>query len=344
MPYLKYQDRDIPSREGESVLDALLRQGISIPFSCRNGICHACIQRCIQGAVPQVAQRGLRPELREHGYFMACKCIPQADMVIAPPTELYATARVHSKEMLTPRVCKLLIEAASTLVYRAGQFINLRRPDGITRSYSLASLPVEDYFLEIHVQRKNGGIMSNWIFDELNAGDELDIQGASGECYYKDEANGHPLLLVGTGTGLSPLFGIVRDALHQQHQGEIHLYHGGRDTDRFYLREKLRRMEQQHHNFHYHECISGNLVPPDGAYEGRTHKVAFARHPALRGWHVYLAGLAEMVDSGALLAAEQGAAPEAIHADAFALRDLRTKKREASQLAPASARCGHALR
>jgi len=110
---------------------------------------------------------------------------------------------------------------------------------------------------------------------------------------------------------------------NHQHKKEIHLYHGGRDTDTFYLHEKLRQMEQQHANFHYHECISGNSTLTDSRHAGRVHEIAFARHKDLRGWHVYIAGLAEMVDSGVLLAAEHGAAPETIHADAFSMRDLR---------------------
>lgn len=321
MPYLKYQGRDFFSREDENILDTLLRHGISIPFSCRNGICQVCLQRCVQGTVPDVAQRGLKQELRDQGYFMACKCIPQRDMEVAPPSGLFSTTLVHSKAMLTRNVCRLRIEPPASFVYHPGQFTNIRRQDGLVRSYSIASLPAEDYFLEIHVQRKDGGVMSNWILDELNAGDTLDIQNASGECYYKGDAHGPPLLLIGNGTGLSPLFGILRDALRHQHRGEIHLYHGSRDTDGFYLREKLRQLEQQHANFHYHECISGKPVPPEHA--GQAHEVAFKHHKDLYGWHVYLAGLAEMVSSGEFLAKEQGAAPEAIHADAFALRNLR---------------------
>src|SRR5512140_1567269 len=149
MPNLKYQGRTVATRDGENVLDAFLRNGISVPFSCRNGICHVCLQRSVQGAVAPVAQHGLRPELRDQGYFMACKCVPLADMEIAPPTELYKTTLVHRKEMLSPHVCKLLIDPPPGFTYRAGQFINLRRPDGTVRSYSLASLPEEDYFLEI---------------------------------------------------------------------------------------------------------------------------------------------------------------------------------------------------
>ena len=334
MPYLKYQDRDLFAREGENILDAFLRQGISIPFSCRNGVCHVCMQQSRHGAIPPVAQKGLRPELCEQGYFLACQCIPLGDMEIAPPTGLYDTILVHSKEMLSPNVCKLILEPPTNFVYNAGQFINLRRPDGITRSYSLASLPSEDYFLELHVQRKDGGIMSNWLLDELQAGDDISIQGAEGNCCYQKRARNHPMLMVCTGTGLAPLFGLIRDALHNQHESEIHLYHGGRDTDRFYLREKLRRLEQQHANFHYHECVSGNPTPPDGAHAGRAHDIAFARHQDLRGWHVYLAGLADMVDSGEQLAVKHGASPDAIHADAFALRDLRKDKRDSQHAAP----------
>lgn len=326
MPQITYQGRNIVAREGENVLDALMRQGVSIPFSCRNGICHVCMQRCTEGSIPPVAQYGLKSALREQGCFLPCKCVPSGDMEIAPPSGIYTATQVYSKQMLSPNVCKLLLEPPANFEYRAGQFINLRRADGLIRSYSLASLP-EDYFLELHVQRKDGGMMSNWILDELAVGDGLEMQGASGDFYY--DAHGHPLLLIGTGTGLSPLFGIVRDALHQNHAGEIHLYHGGRAVDRFYLRDQLRGMELQHANFHYHECISGNSSMPDGAFAGRAHEIAFARHQDLHGWHVYLAGLAEMVDSAETRALACGA--DVIHRDAFVLRDLRKTKRQGRQ-------------
>jgi ferredoxin/truncated hemoglobin YjbI len=97
MPYIKYQDCDICMREGENVLDALLRHGINISFSCRSGICHVCLQRCVQGIVPELAQRGLRHELSSQGYFKACKCIPLEDIEIAPPNEPDVTSLEPSK-------------------------------------------------------------------------------------------------------------------------------------------------------------------------------------------------------------------------------------------------------
>lgn len=335
MAILKYrtkdkQQRDIHTRNAENVLNALLRQGIEIPFSCRSGVCHVCMQQCHEGSIPPLAQKGLAPELVKEGYFLACQCVPIGDMQISAPTGLFKTVLVHSKEMLSSQVCKILLEPPTDFAYQAGQFINVRNPDGITRSYSLASMPGVDYFLELHVKRHDGGIMSNWLIDELQPGDGIDIQNAEGSCHYQPHAKNQPMLLIGTGTGLAPLLGIVRDALHQQHQNEIHLYHGGRDQDRFYLHDHLRQLEKLHSNFHYYECVSGSN-PSENSLPGRAHEVAFSRHQNVQHWQIYLAGLAEMVDSGTLLAAQHGAAPQDIHSDAFTLRDLRSQERGESK-------------
>ncbi len=85
MARLTYQGHDIHTREGEKVLDALLRHGINVPFSCRSGSCHVCMQQCVQGTVSEKAQRSLKPEQRELGYFLPCRCVPETDMEIAPP-------------------------------------------------------------------------------------------------------------------------------------------------------------------------------------------------------------------------------------------------------------------
>ncbi len=85
MAHLRYENHEVCSREGESVLDALLRHGINVPFSCRSGSCHICMQKCVQGVVPEKAQRSLKPAQRELGYFLSCRCVPETDMEIAPP-------------------------------------------------------------------------------------------------------------------------------------------------------------------------------------------------------------------------------------------------------------------
>ena len=70
MHRLTYQGAVYECRDGETVIEAFLRQGVNIPFSCRNGICQVCLHRSVHGAPPPMAQKGLRPTLQERGYFI----------------------------------------------------------------------------------------------------------------------------------------------------------------------------------------------------------------------------------------------------------------------------------
>lgn len=322
MATIHYQGKDYTSREGETMLQTMMRHSVTMPFSCGNGICHVCLQRCEKGDVPANAQKGLRDTLKRLGYFLPCKCVPQSDMAVVPPrdADLFNRAVVYKKELLAPDVCRLLLEPTTQLYYHAGQFINLRNEQGITRSYSLASVPQEDYFLELHVKRTTGGILSNWIFDILSEGDELEFQGASGNSYYVSGDLNQPLLLIGTGTGLSPLIGIARDALINGHTGPIYLYHGSHNTEGLYLRSDLDALASRFQNFHPVFCVSGcvsGTAVCEGYRAGRANKAALADHIDLKGWRVYLCGQPEMVEStkSAILAAD--ANPLSVHTDPF---------------------------
>jgi len=331
MPVLTYKGVRFEARDGESVLDASLRQDMGISFSCRHGTCQVCLTRCVDGAIPEAAQKGLRPGLIAKNYFLPCRCVPTGDMEIAPPqgSDLFSPAIVYRKELLAPDICRLLLEPATSLYYHAGQFINLRRPDGLARSYSLSSVPQEDYYLELHVKRLPGGSLSNWIFDHLQPDDEIEIQGPNGRCYYAASDKTQPILLVATGTGLAPLLGIARDALLDGHTGEIHLYHGSRHPQGLYLRDSLLVLSERFDNFHYNGCLSGP-EPQAGILQGRAHEIAFGLHENLRGWRVHLSGRPEMVHAAENLAMRAGARPADIFADPFDLTDRRREPRAPS--------------
>ncbi len=331
-----------------------MRQGVSPPFSCRNGICQVCVQRCTYGAIPPRAQSGLRDNLRANGYFMPCRCLPETDMVIEPPRQedLYTSAVVHAREAVAPHVLRLLLEPVTAFGYRPGQFVNVRRADGVTRSYSLAGRP-EDYFLELHVQRKQNGTLSPWIFDELGIGDTVDIQGPQGDNTYSPGSAGQNLLLIGTGTGLAPLIGIAREALETGHRGQVHLYHGTRHRSGLYRDRELAGLVVKYRNFHYHPCVSGGeaaSAPSLGRgprldpvaevhgnfFPGRAHLLAFGTHRDLRGWHVHLSGLPPMVYAARDMALAAGASPGHVHADPFEMKDLRHEPRDPIRPAPST--------
>jgi ferredoxin/truncated hemoglobin YjbI len=84
MTTILYQGQEYSCREGEILLDAMLRQGVDFPFSCRSGSCRVCMHQAQSGGVPVEAQKGLDAAQQEQGLFLACKCRPVQDMVIVP--------------------------------------------------------------------------------------------------------------------------------------------------------------------------------------------------------------------------------------------------------------------
>lgn len=329
MPTLEYLDGRYVSSEGETVLDALLRHGLSPAHSCRKGSCHVCMMRCVSGDVPAASQTGIRDTLRAQGYFLACRCVPASAMALAPPNgaELFGPATIRRRDMLAPDICRLMLEPATPLYYHAGQFINVRRPDGPARSYSLASHPKQEPLLELHVKRRQNGAMSTWLCDTVSVGDVVEIGGPVGATYYTSGREDAPLLMIATGTGLAPLLGIARDAIHSGHRGPIHLYHGSRTADGLYGREALDALAALHPGFRYSACVSGADVPP-GFEAGRADTLAFARHDDLTGWRVYLCGAPPMVHASKRTAFLQGANIGDIYADPFESADLRATPRD----------------
>lgn len=313
---------------GETVLQALLRAGIETPYSCRNGMCLTCISRLVDGEIPSDSQIGIKDALQAQGYFLPCVCEPEQDIEVAPPevAEIFGRAVVTEVSHPSENVCRVRLMPAVLLYYRAGQFINIRRNDGLTRAYSLASVPSLDRYLELHVKRLPRGQMSNWFYEELKPGEAVDIQGPNGSCFYVPSDRSQPLLLVGNGSGLSPLVGIARDALNDGHTGPIHLYHGTRFHRGLYLDEMLRELAAEYQNLSYTPCLS--LEEVENTRHGRAEEVALTDHPDLAGWRVYLCGYPPMVHDMQRRAFMAGAALPDIFIDPFELRDLRTKPRD----------------
>ncbi len=238
-PTVTIDGENLPLLPGESVLDCLLRHERPVDHSCRAGHCQACL---VQGTpAPPDAQAGLKPSLAEQGFFLACQAYPKERVTLSSVAGAAPIRCVlQSSESIGEGIARLRFVARDSFAYRPGQFVNVRHPDGALRSYSLASVTAED-FLEIHVRRIPGGLVSNWLCT-LQPGAELEVRGPNGTCYYLPGDDGdvdRPLILAGTGTGLSPLWGILRDALAQGHRGPIHLLQGALRADRLYLIDEL---------------------------------------------------------------------------------------------------------
>ncbi len=304
--------------EKQSVLDCLTSSGVPVPSSCRAGVCQTCLMRAVKGKVPPEAQKGLKPTLVEQNYFMACSCRPNEELEVAFPEEGTGklSASVIGIEPLNPEISRVKLYPAGPFEYRAGQYVNLFKDESTVRSYSLASVAELDGYLELHVRKIPQGKVSTWIHDVLGPGDQIEMSEAAGDCFY---AHGNPdqgLLLIGTGSGLAPLYGIVRDALHNGHKGPIHLFHGSLNTDGLYLVDELREMAEKYPNFSYTPCVSEGEAPR-GFASGTVLDVALAEVPRISGWRVYLCGNPAMVNAAKKKAFLAGASMRDIYADPF---------------------------
>lgn len=302
----------------ESVLDALIREGVDIAYACKKGTCHSCLSRSIDSAPPETAQKGLKDTQKRQNYFLACLCYPKLDMQIKLPeqSEIFSQGKVVVNEMLNHNTLLLKVQCQDMQEYYAGQFVNLQRDDGLIRSYSIANVPQQDGILEFHIRRLPDGQFSEWLHDEIKVGDHIAVSEPQGHCFYVPERADQGLLLIGTGTGLAPLAGILEDALKQGHTGPVMLFHGSRTVEDLYRIDELREFSQQYENFSYFPCVSSEPVL-EGYISGRADQVALTQMDEWQGWRVFLCGHPEMVSSMKMEAFMKGVSMGDIYTDAF---------------------------
>lgn len=232
-----YQEQAYEPNPQESVLDCLLRHGVVVPSFCRSGVCQTCVLKVVEGQPPAKAQAGLKEAWKRDGLVLSCVCDASEPLSLAPADAVRSfESRVVNVTALSERVRCVMLDRPSEFEFRAGQFVQLQRPDtGVARPYSIASLPT-DNTLEFHVAIQPGGALSPWFDDAV--GKPITIHGPYGECVYMEDEPDRPMLLAGTGTGLAPLLGVLRAALRANHRGPIFLYHGARDLlGLYYLRQ-----------------------------------------------------------------------------------------------------------
>lgn len=301
---------------GETVLNGLLRNGVHVTSSCRVGACQTCLMRATQGAVPAASQYGLKDTMKARGYFLACVCRPEEDLELkGAGADIQVPASIVGLDKLSPTVVRVRLKTERAFDYRPGQYAVILRNDGLARSYSLASLPSEDA-LEMHVRKVPQGRMSSWLFDEAKVGDAVVLQGPSGECFYVAGQPEQPLLLAGTGTGLAPLYGVLRDALLQGHTGPIWLFHGAIEPSGLYLVSELRAIAEAHANVRYIPCVLRGEEAGE-VRVGPLDQVLFKDLPKLKGFRSFVCGDPALVTALKKKIFLAGAPLREIYADAF---------------------------
>ncbi len=321
---IEFESTTLDAAPEETVLDCLERNGMKVASFCRSGACQTCLLKVVEGTVPASAQVGLKESWRKQGYFLSCVCKPAQPLRIAR-CDVGATfdSRVRSVEQLSRYVIRVLLERPKEMEFEAGQFLQLVRPqDGLMRPYSVASLPDEET-IELHVALLTAGFMSRWLLEA--AGAEVQLRGPFGECFYLPDEPERPLLLAGTGTGLAPLIGVVRQAVRSGHRGPIQLFHGAVEREGLYLWDELVALAAAHSSL----SVVGSLLkePEEGAASSGLANVTIQAAPLeqlvlgaslpLAECRVYLCGNADLIRSLKKKVFLAGTPLQRIHSDPF---------------------------
>ena len=243
MPELCVGERRWTVPTGSNLLDALNEAGLNVPYSCRAGSCHACLVHCLDGQPVDALPEALALDKHAQGWRLACQCRVVDDLRVAvyDPQLEGGPATVCELDWFGD-VLRLRLRPERALRYQAGQHLVLWN-GAVARPYSLASLPGEDALLEFHVDCQRPGAFCDQA-RALRVGDELRLgELRGGALHYDPDWQDRALWLLAAGTGLAPLWGILREALRQGHRGEIRVLHVAREHAGHYLAEPLLAMD-----------------------------------------------------------------------------------------------------
>lgn len=325
---------------GETILDAALREGIGLPYGCRNGACGSCVASLISGAV---RYPGGKPDAYTTAdETVICQAHPNSDLVIQVReveaqrdiTVKMLPCRAEHLQRLSHDVMLVQLKLPQTerLQFLAGQYIEFLLKDGRRRAFSIANPPHHDDYLELHIRHVPGGSFTGHVFDQMKDRALLRIEGPFGAFYLREDSP-RPVLLIGGGTGMAPLKSILEHAFHIGFDRPVHLFWGVRARRDLYLGDLPREWEQRYPNFSYTAVLS---EPADGdRWHGATGQVTEAvieRYPELGSFDIYMSGPPAMIEAATPAFAAHGAQPDHMFSDAFEFaRDVLDKLNNASQ-------------
>ncbi|WP_042422184.1 FAD-binding oxidoreductase [Comamonas granuli] len=322
------ESAEITVRKGETILDAGLREGLTLAYDCRNGGCGLCVCSVAQGAYEQRPYQAsaLSGAQKARGQALMCCMEPSEDMAIEVAYDIGAqpqapevhSATVVQMERLAEDVMLVVLELpdGKSLDFLAGQYINILLDDGQRRAFSFANRPQAGRQIELHVRLVPGGRFTTYVFEGMKVGDVLRFEGPRGQFTLRE--SDPPILFVAGATGFAPIKSIVEDAFARGVQRTMRLYWGVRQPQDLYMLQHCEEWQRAHANFTVVPVVS-EPAPGDG-WTGRTglvHEAMLADFADLSGYEVYLCGSVRMVDAAVPAFIAQGLHEDACFSDAF---------------------------
>jgi len=298
------------ANDGETILDAALRDNRIFPYGCRNGVCSACKCDLISGEVDygEYEDFALSDAEKEAGKMLICQAVPLSDIVFVGD-EIKTGASVQIK-MLPCRVKRLARLADDVIAlflalpknqefnFITGQYIDIVLRDGQRRSFSISNLPknVKQDGIELHIRLVSDGYFTPRVFSSMKEKDLLRFEGPFGTYFLQSEPQ-TPIIMIAGGTGFAPIKGLIEQSMIENPDQSIHFFWGARDQQDLYMDELARQWEIENPNFTYTPVLSECKTASWSGATGWVHEVVSATYENFENHDIYASGPPIMVDA-----------------------------------------------
>ncbi len=325
--------RSFSVQADEAVLAAAIRQGIGLPYGCKDGACGSCKCKLLEGSVThgEHQERALSAQEEADGFILTCCAVPHSDIVMESrqvtdesaflikkmPVRVSALSRASHDVMLV----RLQLPASDVLKYHPGQYVEFLLRDGDRRAYSMGNAPhtqLETPGIELHIRHMPGGKFTDHVFSAMKEKEILRIEGPFGSFFLREDS-AKPIIFVASGTGFAPIKALIEHMRHKNITRPAELYWGARRPADLYQHDWLMAQLADMPHLRYIPVVSDAL--PEDDWQGRTgyvHLAVLQDHPDLSSHQVYACGAPIVVDSAREAYTTQAQLPaEEFFADAF---------------------------
>ena len=215
----------------------------------------------------------------------------------------------------------------SVFAYIPGQYLTLRvdvNGKMYNRAYSLCSCPTLDDNLAVTVKRTTGGIVSTHLNNNLKEGDQIDVLQPMGNFVAKlNPSQKKHYILIGAGSGITPLMSILRTALHTEADSKVTLLYGNRNMESTIFRTSLERLQAEYDG---RLMVIHALTQPDSAWTGPSGRLTRGRVKEILGpvlsantleKEFYICGPSAMMDEAGHALREMNIKPAQVHQEHF---------------------------
>ncbi|WP_374565780.1 CDP-6-deoxy-delta-3,4-glucoseen reductase [Ideonella sp.] len=330
---LQPSGRSFDVTRDEPILGAAIRQGIGLPYGCKDGACGTCKSRLLEGRVIHGAHqlKALSEAEEANGLILTCCATPQTDCLVEARTVpgagefpiLKMPGRVLSIERPTGDVAVIRVQlpANQNFQFRAGQYIEFILRDGARRSYSMANAPHNlgtPPSIELHIRHMPGGKFTDHVFGTMKEKDIVRMEGPFGSFFLREDSD-KPMILLASGTGFAPIKALIERLDELGSTRPAVLYWGARGKADLYLHAWAEAAAARMPNLRYVPVLSE--PKPEDHWDGRTgfvHHAVMADWPDLSGHQVYACGVPIMVESAHRdFEAQCGLPDDEFYADSF---------------------------